>query len=249
MPEKVIAFTVTGLRQEYLRKSLDSWARARGVEDWAFVFCLEPCRDTFPVEAFESWARGVFPEVMVYENTRRLGCSANTRQAMGLAFKLGADFAVLAEEDVIVATDVLEYFAWARREYIGHPQVAVACAHTRCSKGEDLAAATLAPWFSPLVWGTWPGLWDSFIRPSWGGIPSNPEAWDANLRVVLGQAGRQCVFPARSRALHIGEQSTFVMGRIAEHMYQLSISDCFEPEVPPQDYREVPFVSVPELLV
>jgi hypothetical protein len=249
MSVRVVAFTVSGLRQEYLRRSLDSWAAARGVRDWTFAFVLEPCEKVFPAEAFWAWARERFPGCHLLKNGRRLGCAANTRRAADFAFELGADFAVLAEEDIVVSSDVLEYLDWARRRYRDDRAVAASCAHARRSRGADLAAVVRAPWFSPLVWGTWPEKWYGFIRPGWGGILDNPEAWDANLRVQLAPAGRQCVFPARSRALHIGEQSTFVMGAIAEHMYSISVSECFEPDVPPQDYREVPFDGVDRLLV
>ena len=150
MTEKVVAFTVSGLREKYLRESLDSWAEVRGRDTWTFLFCLEPCDLVFPVEAFWGWARDVFPGCHLLKNGRRLGCMRNTRRAMDFAFgDLGAGFAVLAEEDVRVSPDVLEYFTWASAAYQGDGNLAAVCAHAKTSENTDLSAATRVPWFSP----------------------------------------------------------------------------------------------------
>lgn len=252
MSEIVIAFTVSGLREKYLRQALDSWSKARGIQDASLVFCVEPA-DTFPADDFEAWAHRTFREALVLRNVRRLGCLLNTKQAFGSAFAVGARLAVMAEEDLVVSADVLEYLSWAMTEYEHDEQVAAVCAHVRESKGRDSGAVVRVPWFNPLVCGTWKDRWENLIEPTWGrwseGVPDN-QAWDNNLRIVLRQADRQCIFPGQSRVLHIGETST-IYGTLAvsEYMYRQSISSCFSPDHQVSQFCEVPFASVPDLLV
>jgi GNT-I family len=249
VPENVVTFTVSSQRQRYFRAALDSWSRCRGVSDWHLVFCLEPCRNSFPLADFTRWTRDTFASSEVVVNDTRLGCSKNTRAALTRAFAGGARFAVLAEEDITVSSDVLEYFSWARGEYEADPDVLAVCAHAKESSEQDSSLVMRVPWFSPLVWGTWPDRWRSFINPRWNGFDGNWEAWDTNLRVHLQQENRVSIFPARSRSLHIGELSTLTPGPLAEYLYGLSKSECFTSDYPAQKYREAQFEQVPGMLV
>lgn len=245
MPSQVIAFTVSGLRQKYLREALGSWGRARGVGDWHLLFALEPCHKTFPVAEFTQWATRCFASAEVAVADSRLGCLRNTRRAMRLAFGAGADFAVLAEEDLVVSEDVLEYFTWARDAYAAEPEVTTVCAHSLRSAGGGPGDVVRSSWFNPLAWGTWRDRWEEFIDPGWGplGEGGNSESWDNNLRVQVSSAGRQGIFPVQSRALHIGQTSTLTPGPLAEYFYASSLSSTFSERRPPQAYREIPFSS------
>lgn len=249
MTRPVIAFTVSGLRQKYLRAALDSWAAARGVQDWHLLFCLEPCHKFFPVAEFTGWVRGAFASAEVQVNPARLGCLRNTRHAMRSAFALGAEFAVLAEEDCCVSTDALEYFCWARDTYAADAQAAAVCAHARHTDRGGQGEVVRQAWFSPIVWGTWRDRWAELIDPTWAASAGNTESWDDHLRHVLYDAGRVSIFPVRSRSLHIGEMSTLTPGLLAEWFYRQARSDCFDPARPPQNYREVPFTEELGLLV
>jgi hypothetical protein len=237
----IVAFTVSCLRERNLRQSLDSWARVRGVQDVGFVFCLEPPRG-FPVEAFRSWAGGVFRQPVVWVNPRRLGCLANTRQAMDMAMALSKDgFGVVAEEDLEVSDDIVEYLNWARQEYQPADQVTAVCAHARASTVADDAAVTRASWFNPLVWGTWKDRWQQVIKPGWGPCEGNTQGWDRNLQLQVETSGRQCVFPVRSRVIHRGETSTITPLPLGEYFYRQSVSECFASHYSEQDYHEVPY--------
>jgi hypothetical protein len=240
-----VAFTVSCLREKYLRQALDSWARVRGIQDAHLLFCLEPRppRSPFPVAEFKEFLRRSFASTQVAVNQTRLGCFANTKSTLDLAFAGGSEFAVLAEEDLLVSTDVLEYFTWAQR-FKNDPQVQAVCAHSFETSGQPHQVVR-ADWFSPLVWGTWPDRWRSFIRPGWGGIPSNPEAWDANMRFLVRNHSQLSVFPAWSRSQHIGRASTLTPGPLAEYFYQGSLSKVFERDYPgPASYTEVPRDSI-----
>lgn len=257
MPEIAVAFTVSGQREKYLRQALDSWAGVRGVRDAVMVFCVEPHR-AFPLEEFSRWAGQVFPQAMVCPNPAVLGCHANTWRAFQWAFDAGARLGVMAEEDLVVSAGVLEYLAWAMEEYEDDEQVTAVCAHARDSAGDGYDDAVVrASWFSPLVCGTWKDRWEGFISPRWRyRRPGDPvdlsdagQAWDTNLRSEIVRAGRQCVFPVRSRVQHIGEFSTWMTPVVAEFTYPDSRSGCFAPDHQVGRFREVPFRSVPGLRV
>jgi hypothetical protein len=259
-----IAFTVSCQRQKYLRQALDSWSQVRGVQEAHLLFCLEPLpffsRDraggpllerpgtAFPVAEFRAFLQRSFRSTEVIVNDKKLGPTGNTREAMHRAFAAGAEFTILAEEDLVVATDILEWFAWAQRyRDMDGCGVTTVSAHAHRSAGTP-AQAVRVPWFSPLAWGTWPDRWAQFIEPGWGGLPDNAGAWDAQLRDRIVDAGLCSVFPARSRSQHIGELSTLTPGLLAEHFYKASQSDCFSPHYPPQEFTEVPGDSI-EILV
>jgi hypothetical protein len=250
VPSQVIAFTVSGLRQKYLREALGTWGRARGIGDWHLIFALEPCRPgVFPVAEFTQWTRRVFASAEVVVADSHLGCLRNTRRAMRLAFAAGAEFAVLAEEDVLVSDDVLEYFSWARDAYAGEEQVTAVCAHSLRTEAGGPADVVRTSWFNPIVWGTWKDRWEDFIDPGWGASDGNHQSWDNNLRFQIADAGRHTIYPVYSRSLHIGQASTLTPGLLAEYFYKGALSSSFAAHREPCDYREIPFSSKLGLLV
>jgi hypothetical protein len=239
-----VAFTVSCARQKYLRASVDSWARVRGADQAQFVFCLEPS-GSFPAGEFTEYVQRLFPRpsrAVVLQSAAPFGCLKNTRRAMELAL-LGDGFGVVAEEDVEVSDDILEYFTWARDAYRDDPKTVAVCAHTRSSKVENRGAVVRASWFAPLVWGAWRDRWDSVLAPAWGPQEgsNNPESWDNKLKQVIVSGGYQAVFPARSRSLHIGELSTLMGTLLGEYVYKASVSDCYSPTYPPGRFFEVPY--------
>jgi hypothetical protein len=249
VPSQVIAFTVSGLREKYLRQALASWGRARGIGDWHLLFCLEPCQHMFPVAEFTHWVKRVFASAEVAVADQRLGCLRNTRRAMRLAFAAGAEFAILAEEDCEVSDDVLEYFTWTRDAHAGDGQVAAVCAHSLRADAGGEADVVRSSWFNPIVWGTWKDRWADFIDPGWGAWEGNLESWDNNLRVQIAAVGRRSVFPVRSRSLHIGQASTLTRAPLSDYFYKSALSSSFAGHRPPCDYREVSFTEDLGLLV
>lgn len=239
-----VAFTVSCVRQKYLRATVDSWARARGARDARFIFCLEP-PGTFPVTEFCDYVRWeLSPNVQVQVSDKPLGCLENTRRAMEQAIGCSEEgFGVVAEEDVEVADDVLEYLEWARSSYYEDADVVAVCTHARASQVDSPNAVVKANWFCPLVWGTWHDRWERFIKPAWGPLEgsNNPEAWDTNLQRLLSATGRPAVFPVRSRSLHIGELSTLMGSVLGEYVYKASVSECYSPKYPPASFSEVPY--------
>ena len=253
MTDLAVAFTVSGQREEYLQKSLESWLRVRGVQDAYMLFCVEPWA-RFPILDFRDWAAKHFTYSEVLQNGETYGCLKNTREAFGRSFERGASFAIVAEEDIEVAPDILEYFRWAQKEYQDEQDVTMVCAHAKDALDVTRAAVVRMPWFNPLVSGTWRDRWDLFVRPQWKGFSAGEwdrdnQAWDTNLRELIRTSGRSSIFPARSRSMHIGELSTWMPPMLAAHIYDSSRSDCFVGDCPPQSYYEVPWTDIPGLLV
>jgi hypothetical protein len=180
---------------------------------------------------------------------QHLGCLRNTRRAMRLAFASGAEFAICAEEDLLVSTDVLEYVSWARAAYGNEEKMTAVCAHSLRTEHGGTADVVRSTWFNPLVWGTWKDRWEDFIDPGWGPLDGNSESWDNNLRVQVNTAGRESVFPVRSRSLHIGQTSSITPGLLSEYFYRGALSSSFTEDRPPQQYREIPFSAKLGLLV
>jgi hypothetical protein len=231
-----VAFTVSGQRPKYLRRTLESWHRVRGIQNAHLLFCCEPLPGSFQKEEFEEYLTRSFRSAEAIYNPTKLGCSPNTRQAMDQALRC-SEFAVLAEEDMVVSTDVLEYFTWADQTFQYDADLAAVCAHAfNCEPTASRREVVVTGWFSQMVWGTWRSLWEGVIEPEWGGIPNNPDAWDAGLRELFSSIGRSCIFPVVSRSQHIGETSTLMQWQLAEHFYKQSLSQCFIPDIAPQDY-------------
>jgi len=242
-----IAFTVSCQREKYLREALNSWGRVRGIQDAHLLFCLEPrpVHSPFPVAEFRDFLHRSFVHTEIVRNPEVLGVTANTRNAMELAFaRRPDDFVVLAEEDLLVSMDILEWFTWAQRyRDLDGCGVTTVSAHAHRSTGLP-SHAVRVPWFSPLVWGTWLNRWREFIEPGWGGLPDNATAWDADLRERISAAGLFSLFPGQSRSKHIGEMSTLTPGLLSEYFYDASQSQCFSPDYPPQEFTEVPGDSI-----
>lgn len=229
-----IAMTVSCRRPRYLRRAVNSWAAARG--DKRLLLSCEPARREFGLGEFRRWLRSFPGETEVDPSPVHLGCSANTARAVSLALRRDS-FAVLAEEDIEVADDVVEYFTWAREVYRDDPSVLAVCAHVKDSgRGED--EVIRAPWFSPLVWGTWADRWENLLAGPWQGYQ---DSWDALVRTVRYERGLVCVFPARSRSLHFGESSCCTPRQASgepNYFHRTALSSCYSAHYEPQQYRE-----------
>jgi hypothetical protein len=196
----IITFTVGG-RAHYLSESLGSWQQVRGLHDHKLIFNVEPGQ-----EDARMIIRGTRLGV-TYVNPTRLGVLVNPWHAMEKAFHdHRAEFAILAEEDVVVSDDILEYFGWASEQYAGDPRVRMICAFRWNSPEDDsYRAGPAEPGdFSPLVWGTWADIWENEIRERWD-FDYSHKGWDYKICEDLQADGKCIVRPSRSRSQHIGE--------------------------------------------
>ncbi len=83
-------------RPHYFAEVLDAWTRVRGFADWKPLVMLEPS-DVW--EQMSALAQGA--GATVHLNPRRYGVLSNPWHALNTAFGDGADFAVLAEDDLL----------------------------------------------------------------------------------------------------------------------------------------------------
>jgi len=246
----IIAFTVNN-RPAYLRETLESWSQVRGIGKCLLVFRCEPgCEQAVALcKAVE------FAPRMVIRNESRLGVLASPHAALADAFDLGqrlsspaARFAVLAEEDLIVSPDVLEYFTWAQR-YEADPAVLGVTTYQHDEQPGAIAGAGPADWTDDdqwhfWVWGTWRDRWDRLLRDTWdtmytengGGEAQRGWDWGFRNRLVIG-AGMKMIAPSLCRSQHIGRYGGT---HATPDQFEGLLSPCFAGlDVPPQDYQEV----------
>ena len=162
----IVAFTVNN-RPAYLRQTLDSWSRVRGIGDAFLVFRCEPgCPEAVEVCESVDFARGV-----IGRNGQRLGVSRQPVDRVRGRRSPSADFVVLAEEDMVVSPDVLEYFTWCQR-YRDDPSVLGVTTYQHHEQPGGLAGVGPADWsrdneFHFWVWGTWHDRWQNLLRDTW----------------------------------------------------------------------------------
>lgn len=214
MSVRVVAMTVSSLpkRLDYLRQTLNSWRSVRGLQSWLLRFHVEPgpLQQEF-VNVLCDWIDDInLSYVDIVRNTERLGVLGNPWSAFDSAFTLDASAVVLVEEDVLVSTDVLDYFSHTLTEYQSNPRVLAVCG-SYFGEDENPSETYLAQDFCPLVWATWSDRWREVLRDTWdkdystGNRDGSQAGWDWNIRKrLLPARDMVCVWPRASRALHIG---------------------------------------------
>lgn len=195
-------------RPGYLRKALSSWDAVRHVHDLrAFEVCLDPSDRQ---DEMENVCREFGHLAKLKRNPEKYGVLCNPRESMSYGFTLGAQFCIIADDDMLVSDDVLEYFRWAASEFEDDKSVAAVCAHTPepAPAEEDQEGVELLPRYRCWIWSTWRDRWASVLLPNFDGDYSsgNPSGYDWNYDLrVIPQFGLKCVFPAASRSQNIGK--------------------------------------------
>jgi hypothetical protein len=227
-PDIVLAFTACS-RPGYLRRTLDSWEKVRGIEGVPVLFRAEPGFPAVHVMCREAFGgRGE-----VHVNPRRLGEAENQWHAVEAGFKAGAGFVILAEDDDEVSTDVLEYFTWAAARFRGRADVLTAATfrHHRVPGGP--AGVQLAGYFPCNVWGIWRDRWDDVVRDDWRASYLR-DGWDTRLnKYWVQERGWKVALPCESRSQNFGEAGG------AHGDGPRGLSDCWAAERGPHDYAEV----------
>jgi hypothetical protein len=229
-------------RPRYLAPVLDAWAGVRDLHAWHLRVAVEPsgARDEV-VELVRAFVRRTgHQDTEVVLNPTRLGVLENPYVHLEALFRAGHDFVVRAEDDLVVADDVLELFAHVQRTYAG--DASVATAHAFCPDPAGASPAELARTdaFCPWVWGTWRDRWLDLVGPTWdrdystyNSSPGFETGWDWNLNTrVFPAHGLGAVAPRVSRVQNIGE--------VGEHGTpdDLVPAPSFVAHQPTQDYRE-----------
>lgn len=224
-----IAFTAHN-RPDYLAETLKSWSKVRGIGRYPLVFHVEPVNHQVQ-EMCRNVQFGKSNETIV--NPQVYGALGNPWHAYETAFQYD-DFAVVAEDDSIVSTDVMEYFEWCRNQYADDLSVLAVCAFWGSDPVGPVDGVHRRSWFAPTIWGTWADRWKE-LRESWD-FDYRYKGWDWNINErVLGD--RTCVFPAWSRSQHIGKHNgTHMLPKEFEELQSRSFIERVEA---PLVYKEI----------
>jgi hypothetical protein len=226
------AIICTALRRpDYLKQTLASWQAARGIgEIHSFTLALGYAPEQFmpTLNAFDRFRKGTGLDRRA--KVKMDSAEARASRGMHRAIAEAADhvlrdpaveFLIFGEEDLIVSSDVLEYFMWARELLAGDERILAACSHSPGAQGWDAGApadrdadadpetARLLPYFQAWVWATSRDQWEKALRPQWdldcnsGGPMTSGWDWCIATR-ILPQGNYLCVVPDASRSQNIG---------------------------------------------
>lgn len=226
--KQLIVFTASA-RHWYMSETLASWSQVRGIGDCWLGFYVEPgCAEMAQVcESVD------FAESYTKVNPVVLGVQRNPFEALNAGFRDGADFVVLAEDDLVVSTDVLEWLSWGREKFAGDSQVLAVTANQFEEQPGGPAGALKVPWFHCWVWGTWRDRWEGFMRDDWT-FSYEHRGWDWRLNDYwVIERGMRVVAPCLSRSQHIGK---WYGSHTNPAQFEEQQSHCFLPDIPPQEY-------------
>lgn len=205
MTDAALFFTAYD-RSNYLSEALASWRQVRGFYDWPVVAMIEPSYSQQKmVELFEELEH---PNLKIIVNPKRYGVLHHPWVGFQTLFDR-YNFVVRAEDDLIVSTDILEYFEWANQEY--RNQEYISCVNAFTFGSGDSSQIEERTLFNPLIWGTWRDRWTGFMRSTWdhdystnNGTPGVQAGWDWNLNRIIPERNMKVVSPLASRVQNIG---------------------------------------------
>jgi len=191
-------------RPQYTRQWIDALRRCRGIERATIVAHCDGGPDADPETARLLQAIDFCPcRVTVHD--KHMGISAVTLAELDEAFSLD-DYAILLDEDILLAPDALEYHAWAANCYCDNPNVMSVAVLNREDPGpDDYFTARKRNYFA--VWGAgfWRSRWQGVIRDM---ALSTTSGWDVTLADYVIAHGLQEVYPVLGRMQNIGAISS-----------------------------------------
>lgn len=216
-------------RPEYLTQTLDSWSAVRG--DWDLHLAVDP-HQTQDLNVSQAARHG--HDVAV--NPHRHGVLSNVWYNLDRAFQ-DHEFVVVAEDDVLVAEDIIEMFDWANHEYADDPEILlVNGAQLWWGLEEDSQNHVVrrVKRFSATSWATWRDRWEGTLRDDWDHDYSK-NGWDWWVGRELIRGGPWwTIAPSRSRSQHIGVRGA----HMRPHMYHESQSKTFVSDPDPGRWEE-----------
>lgn len=222
-------------RPDYFEKVIDSWNNVRGIEYVRTSLHLEPSRESTQRRMTETFKKLKSKSQEVVLNNNLQGVLVNPWLALTAGF-CEDDFVILAEDDVIVSSDVLEYFR-AMTGNLKHSTLAVCAFGT--GQGES-GSAFRSDRFNPLIWGTTQDRWLYLLRDTWDKNYStgNPDGscagWDHNIQRIMDRTGMHVLRPGHSRSDHIGE---FEGTHMTPELFSSSRGPLFKQDRGPSEYN------------
>lgn len=202
---QAIVFTLYQ-RPFYTRQILEAWKRVRGVQDWDIHFFIDPSPQAEAQLGIASEFLQWHGTGTVTVNEERKGVLTAPWFALTNAFAQGYEKVALAEEDVEVGDDILEYFSAALNSGIAD----IACAWADTDGWQDTIAYR-RKWFCPWGWATTSETWFNSLRDSWDHDYSSadhrgPGGWDCHIGLrLVHDTDLTVAFPLAARARHIGQ--------------------------------------------
>jgi hypothetical protein len=198
-------------RPDYTLQALYSIAQTQGSCEWPFFASVDgvdhPDRDTVLLhqchavrEVFRSRRPG-FPGVHFQEE--RLGCDANTLQAIQTAFSAGSDFNLHVEDDTVLSPDALELCDWFYR-YPKRDDYACLCLHSLSHDESHPLELVEASTFCAWGWAITREMWERWFLPEWCAKKHHPRGWDWSMSLTMQKHGLKCLHPVLSRVKNIG---------------------------------------------
>lgn len=221
-------------RVHYVTQTLEFWQRVRGIGDAHMILRLEPGFPDMEDLVYRMPPGAPGSEVII--NAERLGNDQNMKAAVEAGFATGADFVIAAEDDVLVAADLLEYMTWAGQRYADDPSVLAVTAWQDTHPGA-LDGVRRVEWFyGGACWGMWRDRWDA-VKDGW---PPSGGGYDGYLWERC-HGGVTCIQPLATRCSNIGEYGVNTRGE-AHGFADVWARQQFTPDIGPQSYREEPGV-------
>ena len=145
------------------------------------------------------------------ENPRRLGCSANTYNALVTGFR-STEFVIVCEDDVLFARDALKFFEHCRDAYRDDKDVFTIGAYSRrICRPKEYYHLRRSGWFTPWGWGTWSDRWAQ-IEAGLRHRLDDKDPWDVITNHEI-RKGRFQVIPFLARTQNVGgEGGTYCPG-------------------------------------
>lgn len=215
--KKAIVFTVFD-RPEFLEPTLESWLNVEYLDQYDIFFKVEPSEKNNEVlNIIKNFSYKSGKDVKIMLNSTRRGVLLNPWEAIDLLVnKFSYDFFILAEDDLIVSNDILNYFNQAIHKYSSQENVLCICSMNDTDLNDEYVFQEVDS-FRVLVWGTWASKWNNYLRDTWdkdysSGIDGGPSGWDWNISLrVIPQNNLICIAPSTSRVQHIGSHGTHVL--------------------------------------
>lgn len=237
MSPVTVAFTAWN-RPHYMREVLGTWSAARGIGGTDLLFRCEPGCPEMVTTCMEAGKFARSSEILL--NPQVHGVQRNPYEALSSGFaRGGSNFVVLAEDDLAVSTDILEYFSWCAEEFRDDPKVLAVSARQQHERPGGLGGVVRGDMGDvPMmwVWGTWADRWHNLIAPDWT-FAYEHNGWDWRLHDYwVRELGYEIISPSLSRCQHIGRYGgTHCMPEMFDGLQ----SRCFVPDVPVQLRRFV----------
>lgn len=132
-------------------------------------------------------------------NPNRLGITANTRQAMSMAFSDRADFVLHIEDDLVLMPTALNFIEWAATEFKDNDTIGTVACHS-LNRYDHPGEVAIQRWFGNQGCGTWRDRFES-MQDSWGG---DARAYARSIAGWQLQHGKRQAYSVASLAKNIG---------------------------------------------